>query len=82
MCCYRPSAAEKNGKAHLIRRISVQTLYAINLTNAMDFVEKLFHISPDGGSGEYEALIVAAAGALILAIALRGYFRKKRTIKK
>jgi hypothetical protein len=48
----------------------------------MDFVEKLFHISPDGGSGEYEALIVAAAGALMLAIAIRGYFRKKRTIKK
>jgi hypothetical protein len=53
----------------------------------MDFVEKLFHVSPDGGSGAYEVLIVALVGFLVCAAALLGYFRnrslrKSRTTKK
>lgn len=43
----------------------------------MDFVEKIFHVSPDGGDGAYEALIVALAGLLIFASALFGYFRAR-----
>ncbi len=36
----------------------------------MDFVERWFGISPDGGSGAFEAcLIVAAVAALIIAVA-------------
>jgi hypothetical protein len=43
----------------------------------MDFVEKVFHVSPDGGTGAYEVLIVVLAGSLIFAIAFLGYFRAR-----
>jgi len=33
----------------------------------MDFVEKVFHVSPDGGDGAYEVLIVLLVGSLIFA---------------
>ncbi len=33
----------------------------------MDFIERIFHISPDGGSGAVEALILAFAGFAVLA---------------
>jgi hypothetical protein len=46
----------------------------------MDFVERLFHLSPDGGSGAYEA--VALVGALVVTVALRGYFRNRTSRKK
>lgn len=35
----------------------------------MDFVECLFGLSPDGGSGMFEALILCAAIAVLAAIA-------------
>jgi len=41
----------------------------------MDFVEKVLHVSPDGGDGAYEVLIVVLVGSLIFAGALIGYFR-------
>jgi hypothetical protein len=47
----------------------------------MDFVEKLFHVSPDGGNGAYEALIVVLLGLLIFAGALLGYFRARSSRK-
>jgi hypothetical protein len=30
----------------------------------MDFIERLFHLSPDQGSGSYEVLLVALPAAL------------------
>lgn len=45
----------------------------------MDFIEKLFHISPDGGTGSLEFLLVAAiilAFIIAMAVALRKDFPK------
>lgn len=33
----------------------------------MDFIERIFHISPDGGSGAFEILALVVVAALILA---------------
>ena len=41
----------------------------------LDFVEKLLHVSPDGGNGAYEAMIVILVGLAVIASALFGYFR-------
>ena len=47
----------------------------------MDFIERLFGISPDGGDGSTEALYllvaVAALGAWLFRSRLRGLFLKK-----
>ena len=42
----------------------------------MDFIEQWFGLSPDGGSGamEFLILVVAALAIVALAIALRRYF--------
>lgn len=45
----------------------------------MDFIERLFHISPDGGNGSLEFLIVAAITLtvmIVMLIALRNDFLK------
>jgi hypothetical protein len=45
----------------------------------MDFIERLFHLSPDNGSGLTEAAIAAALFAVVcLFFALRAY-RKRRS---
>ena len=43
----------------------------------MDWIERIFHISPDGGSGLTEAL-VGALGAALLGSAL--FFRRIRRV--
>ena len=41
----------------------------------MDFIERWLHISPDGGSGLSEALILAALIAIsLIVVSLRNYF--------
>jgi hypothetical protein len=44
----------------------------------MDFIERWLHISPDGGSGASEILMVAAIVTIIVGagVALRGHFPK------
>jgi hypothetical protein len=42
----------------------------------MDFIERLFGISPDGGDGSIEALILLA---ITLIVMLVGWRRRKRT---
>ena len=43
----------------------------------MDFIERWFHISPDGGSGLSEALILAVLIAMgLIVVSLRNYFPK------
>jgi hypothetical protein len=37
----------------------------------MDFIERLFHISPDGGSGATEAMYILAISAVAIMLALR-----------
>jgi len=37
----------------------------------MDFIERLFHVSPDGGSGLTELLYLVALSAIGLAIVFR-----------
>lgn len=37
----------------------------------MDFIERVFHINLDGGSGVFEALCLAVVGAVIATIALK-----------
>jgi len=39
----------------------------------MDFIERLFHVSPDGGSGVTELLYLVALSAVGLAI----FFRRR-----
>ena len=43
----------------------------------MDFIERIFGMAPDGGSGSIEAAIVIAAAALIMTA-----FRAKRRAKR
>ena len=45
----------------------------------MDFLERLFHISPDGGTGMTEAAIVFA---LFAVVSLAGYFAWRRRDRK
>ena len=45
----------------------------------MDFIERLFHISPDNGSGLTEAAIVAALFAVVCAVFLLRIYRKRRS---
>jgi hypothetical protein len=49
---------------------------------ALDFIEKLFHVSPDGGNGADEALIVVLVGLLIFASVLTGYLRIRPSPKR
>ena len=43
----------------------------------MDFIERWLHISPDGGNGLSEALILAVLIAIgLIVISLRNYFSK------
>jgi hypothetical protein len=43
----------------------------------MDFIERWLHISPDGGSGLSEVLILAVLIAIgLLVVSLRNYFPK------
>ena len=43
----------------------------------MDFIERWLHISPDGGSGLSEALILAVIIAIgLIVVSLRNYFPK------
>jgi hypothetical protein len=37
----------------------------------MDFLERFFHISPDGGSGATEALYIAVVSVIVLGLAFR-----------
>jgi hypothetical protein len=37
----------------------------------MDFIERLFHLSPDGGSGATEATYIVAISVILVAISLR-----------
>ena len=32
----------------------------------MDFIERIFHVSPDGGSGSLEALYLVVIAALVM----------------
>jgi hypothetical protein len=44
----------------------------------MDFIERWLHISPDGGSGLSEALILAALIAIsLIVVSLRNYFPER-----
>ena len=43
----------------------------------MDFIERWLHISPDGGNGLSEALILAVLVAIgLIFVSLRNYFSK------
>jgi hypothetical protein len=52
----------------------------------MDFIERLFGISPDGGDGSLEVLYLIATVAVIAAIVfrrrLRGWLLSARTSKE
>ena len=38
----------------------------------MNFIERLLHVSPDGGDGSLEVAAVAALALVVAAVALRG----------
>ncbi len=44
----------------------------------MDFIEKLFGISPDGGSGSFEMMLLFIPAAAVISYII--YKRKKRTL--
>lgn len=44
----------------------------------MDFIEKLFGISPDGGSGSFEMMLLFIPAAAVIGYII--YKRKKRTL--
>jgi hypothetical protein len=41
----------------------------------MDFIERWLNISPDGGSGASELLIIGALGVILIGIVLVGFRR-------
>jgi hypothetical protein len=41
----------------------------------MDFIERFFDISPDGGDGTTEILLVAAMVAALIVVGIRKYLR-------
>ena len=41
----------------------------------MDFIERWLNISPDGGSGASEMLIITALGVILIGIVLVGFRR-------
>jgi hypothetical protein len=43
----------------------------------MDWIERLFHIAPDGGDGVTEALALVAVGLAIASAAVRRYTRRR-----
>jgi hypothetical protein len=45
----------------------------------MDFIERLFGISPDGGDGSLEALILLAITVVLMLAAWRRWQRADRT---
>ena len=42
----------------------------------MDFIERLFHVSPDGGNGTTEAMFLIAVLAITAALAFRRPIRR------
>jgi hypothetical protein len=44
----------------------------------MDFIERIFHLSPDQGSGSYEAWLVTLVGFLVLVAVLVSKRRRRR----
>jgi hypothetical protein len=46
----------------------------------MDWIEHLLHVSPDGGSGIFEAAVAALVVAAVLAVPLR--LRSARTRRR
>lgn len=45
----------------------------------MDFIERLFHIAPDGGNGMLEGALLAAALLVSLAVTAARTSRRART---
>lgn len=45
---------------------------------AMDWIEQLLHVSPDGGSGALEAVFVAVAAFVIAGVARWRLLRRRR----
>lgn len=43
----------------------------------MDFIERIFGISPDGGDGSTEVLLVTAVLAVIVAVAVTRMVRRR-----
>ena len=48
----------------------------------MDFVERIFHVSPDQGSGSYEALLTILVVSIVVAALLTSQVRKRRSRHK
>jgi LPXTG-motif cell wall-anchored protein len=46
----------------------------------MDFIERIFGISPDGGDGSTEAAYLAAAAFVLVLVAAGLYLRKRRRL--
>jgi hypothetical protein len=45
----------------------------------MDFIEQIFGISPDGGSGTFETILFLIPMAGVLALALKRKYASRRT---
>lgn len=48
----------------------------------MDFIERIFHLAPDNGSGLLEAAILVAALVIPLAFAMLRTFRKRNLVRE
>ena len=44
----------------------------------MDFIEQIFGISPDGGSGQFEVMLFAAPILILMSLAMRRRMRQGR----
>jgi len=45
----------------------------------MDFIERIFHLSPDNGDGSFEAMLLLVL-LLLVAFAIRGFLRRSRRL--
>ena len=48
----------------------------------MDFIERLFHISPDGGTGATEAIFVLLVAVITIVVALILFSNIRRSYRR
>lgn len=67
------------GLSHTERGEVVSQFHSLIYIRTMDFVERLFGLSPDGGSGMFEALILCVLIAVVGMLARKAWASMRRS---
>ena len=60
---------------------SLNPLWLLTERGGMDFIERIFHLAPDNGSGVLEAAILVAALMIPIAFAILRLSRKRSLVR-